>query len=101
MKMSATILATTLLAVTPAIAQDRMMTDFDTDADSMLNETEFGEAEGNRRFMDYDADQSGDVSEEEFRAGEMRRYDANRDMSIDEDEYARFDEDMRMIDEDA
>ncbi len=97
----ATMLAATLLAVTPAIAQERMMGDYDMDGNSMLNDAEFGEVDSdNMRFMDYDADESGDVSEDEFRAGEMRRYDANRDMSLDTDEFARYDEDRRMMEED-
>ena len=49
-----------------ADAHTGMMGDFDADGDAMLNDMEFGEAEGSRRFMSYDADQSGDLNEEEF-----------------------------------
>lgn len=96
----ASILAAALLAATPALAQDGMMGDYDTDGDSMLNEMEFGEADGRMRFMDYDTDQSGDVSEEEFRAGELRRYDRDGDSMINEDEYGRYSEDRMDSEED-
>ena len=93
MQKRTSILATCVvaaLAATPVVAE---MGDHDSDGDAMLNDVEFGEAEGNRRFLDYDSDGSGDVSEEEFRAGEFRRYDRDEDGSVNEEEYRRFEED--------
>lgn len=85
-----TLLAATLLAATPALAE---MGDFDTDGDAMLNDAEFGEADGGKRFMEYDTDGSGDVSEDEFAAGEFNRYDRDRDGGVNEEEYSRYEED--------
>lgn len=95
MNRTFTFAAATMLSAGVAFADAHtgMMGDFDMDGDAMLNDAEFGEAEGNRRFMSYDADGSGDVSEEEFRAGEFSRYDASGDGMIDGDEYGRFMED--------
>ncbi len=90
------IIAAAFLAATPAVAQ--MMGDYDTDGDSMLNDMEFGEADGGQRFLSYDTDQSGDVSEEEFRAGEFGRYDRDRDGMVNADEYTRYDEDRMDMD---
>ncbi|MEM7489042.1 MAG: hypothetical protein AAF390_07950 [Pseudomonadota bacterium] len=83
-------LAALLIATTPVFAE---MEDYDGDGDAMLNDAEFGEAEGGRRFSDYDADGSGDVSEEEFQAGEFRRYDRDGSGGVDSEEYARYEED--------
>lgn len=98
-------LAATLLAAGPvfADAHSMAMTDFDSDSDGMLSDMEFGEAEGGMRFGDYDADGDGNVTTEEFSAGEFRRYDRNRDMSVDADEYGTFemDRDAMNMEEDA
>ena len=92
--------AAALLVASPVLAQSTGMgdmTDYDTDSDQMLSDTEFMESQGDRRFMDYDADQSGDISQEEFNAGEFRRYDANVDDMLDSDEYGRAQEDDSMM----
>ena len=96
MKIQAT-LAAFLLAAAPAFADGHMgaMEDFDGDGDMMLNDAEFGEAEGNRRFLSYDADGDGTVTEDEFRAGEFRRYDRDGDSMIDDEEYVRLGDDMQ------
>ena len=73
--------------------EDKAMTDFDSDGDAMLDDAEFGEAEGGMRFGEYDTDGSGDMSEEEFAAGEFNRADRDRGGGVNEEEYARFEED--------
>ena len=95
MRGTMTMIVASLLATGTALADAHTgrMGDYDGDSDAMLSETEFGEAEGNRRFMSYDADGSGDVSEEEFAQGEFRRYDASGDAMVDDAEYGRFMED--------
>ncbi|CTQ48844.1 hypothetical protein [Jannaschia donghaensis] len=85
-----TLLAATLFAVTPVLAD---MEDYDGDGDAMLNDAEFGEADGGKRFMAYDSDGSGDISEAEFAAGEFSRYDRNRDGGVDAEEYGRYESD--------
>lgn len=66
---------------------------FDADGDAMLNEPEFGEAEGGRRFMSHDVGGSDTVPKEEFRAGDFARYDRGRASNVNGEGYARFVED--------
>lgn len=41
-------------------------------------------------FEDYDADDSGDITEDEFAAGEFRRFDWDRDDALNEQEFGRY-----------
>ena len=75
------------------------MSDYDTDADNMLNQEEAGSMFGDQNatgpgtYSDYDTDQSGDVSQEEFSQGEFRRYDTDQDQSWNDEEAGRYSED--------
>ncbi len=93
MKRLTQITAIAVLAATPVIAE---MGDHDSDGDAMLNDAEFGQADGSRRFTEYDSDGSGDLSEEEFAKGEFNRYDRDRDSMINDEEYSRYEEDGEM-----
>jgi hypothetical protein len=87
-----------LFAAMPAFAQ-MAMTDLDANADSMLDETEFGTTDVSASYGGYDADGDGSITQDEFRAGEFRRYDADRDGMLNEEEYGAYDADRMMMDQ--
>ena len=107
------------LGIGAASAQQTMQ-DFDTDADSMISEEEFTSANPSFAttsfseldqnddgmvtqddwiespvseavpFEEYDFDESGDISEEEFAQGEFGRFDADEDGFLDETEFGAY-----------
>ena len=71
------------------------LSDYDGDGDSLLNPGEFwrilseGSADGTTfraSFADYDTDNDGEVTAEEFGAGEFRRYDRDGDGALSAEE---------------
>lgn len=117
-----------LLALGIGAASAQSMQDYDTDADSMISEDEFASADPGFAsttfseldqnddgmvtqedwiespvseavpFEEYDFDASGDISEEEFGQGEFRRFDANQDSFLDEEEFGAYTEEAQAND---
>lgn len=70
--------------------------ELDEDGDGMVSQDEWNQAmqtaTGPGTFGDYDVDQSGDVTEDEFAGGEFRRFDVNQDETWDEEEFGAWTE---------
>ena len=89
---------TAMLISSAAIAKQHTMAmaDVDADADSMVSMEEYDAgltADRERRFGLYDTDQDGNITSEEFAAGEFNRYDEDRDGNFSEAEYTAYTED--------
>lgn len=66
---------------------------FDTNTDSMLDETEFDEA-NKQAFSEWDEDQNSSLNNNEFYRSTFALIDANRDGQIDESEWNQGREDL-------
>lgn len=82
--------AALLAGASPAAAQNALA-DWDTDADEVISAEEFNsglsvDPEGDR-FLEYDVDESGNLSAEEVVRGKFRRIDRNQDRFLDREEY--------------
>lgn len=65
--------------------------DYDTDGDGMLNRDEYNAYyDRSGVYGRYDANADGVLTDEEYRAGSMTAYDADRDGEIGEDEFDLF-----------
>ena len=69
-----------------------LYTSMDANEDGLLTEDEYGDNADD--FATYDADASGDLSEEEFNAGLFGSYDADGSGDLDENEVATADADF-------
>ena len=69
----------------------------DGDGDGMISLNEYGTYE-DRTFAGYDANSDGMIDADEYRAGNFRRYDRDRDGMFNEEERARYEEDEGLFD---
>ena len=76
-----------------AAAHTMAMGDVDKDADKMVSMEEYEGGLGaniDTRYKAYDTDGDGNVTVDEFRQAEFKRYDRDRDSSLNEEEYGMF-----------
>ena len=69
----------------------------DGDGDGMISLNEYG-AYDDRTFATYDANNDGTIDRDEYRAGNFRRYDMDRDGMFNEAERMRYEEDEGLFD---
>lgn len=69
----------------------------DGDGDGLISLNEYGGYE-DRTFGAYDANSDGTIDADEYRAGQFRRYDRDRDGMFSEEERVRYEEDEGLFD---
>ena len=91
--MLAALAGTMMTGAAFAAAHSMAMGDVDTDGDNMVSMEEYDGGLGaniDARYKSYDTDGDGNVTADEFRQAEFKRYNRDRDSSLNEEEYGMF-----------
>ncbi len=82
-------------AASPEVGSSMSVSDWDVDADGMLNPDEFQTGfAGMEDFATWDSDGDGMLSEDEWLQGNFDRYDADASGMLEDAEYGRLEMDM-------
>lgn len=91
---AATSFVLALMTAAPAVAQENY-TDWDSDGSEALEMEEFNTGFGDSGiFDDWDLDDDGALSEDEFGEGVYNGYDVNDDGVLDEPEFGDYGDDL-------
>lgn len=83
----ALLLASSVLGLGSAVAQNTAYSDFDANGDGQVDASEFNDVYGNGLYNTFNANGDGYIEQNEFSGGVYKLFDANSDGALSENEY--------------